>query len=368
MKLPDFQLERFFAQHEFTAKHLLCSSDCEAMTVGDLLTFEPDAKERFQDLWLGYTESAGSPTLREAICQIYETVNTDDVLVFAGAEEAIFLFLYGMLDDSDHAIVHYPCYQSLFQVAHDAAGQVDAWQANADDGWKLDLDDLKSLLRPNTKAIVVNTPHNPTGYLMDRSDWKELHELAAERGIIVFCDEVYRESEYEIENRLPAGCDMSEHAVSLGVMSKTYGLPGLRIGWVASKNTKVMNRLRSSKDYTTICNSAPSEFLAELGLRHRERLVARSQSIIQTNLKLLDEFFDAHPKTLHWNRPGAGSIAFPKLLSQPVDSFCQELLEKTGVLLAPAFNFQYKENHFRIGFGRQDMKDGLSKLSNFIAS
>jgi aspartate/methionine/tyrosine aminotransferase len=365
---PDFRLERFFARHEFSARHLLCASDCESISIGELLDLEPGAQDRFLKLKLGYTESTGHPELRRAIAGIYKTVDADDVLVFSGAQEAITLFLQGMLGAEDHAIVHWPCYQSLYEVAADAAGAVDRWEADADNHWKLDIEKLLPLIRTNTRVIVVNTPHNPTGYLMPAADWRELHRIAASWGILVFCDEVYRESEYDPAERLPAGCEMGDHAVSLGVMSKTYGLAGLRIGWVATKNGAVMDRLRSMKDYTSICNSAPSEFLAELGLRHRQRLVDRNLKIIRGNLDLLDRFFDEFRERFVWHRPRAGAIAFPKLVGQPIDDFCEAVLRETGVLLAPGSMFHDPGNHFRIGFGRASMAEGLEALGEHLRS
>ena len=233
--------------------------------------------------------------------------------------------------------------------------------------WRLDLDQLESMIRPNTKAIVINTPHNPTGYLMSRGDWSSLHLLAAERGIFVFCDEVYRESEYETADRLAAGCDMGSHGISLGVMSKTYGLAGLRIGWIASQNREVIDTLRGMKDYTSICNSAPSEFLAELALRNRNQLVLRNMGIIKSNLSLLDQFFQIHNRQFQWTRPQAGAIAFPKLQTgEGIDTFCDRLLKETGVLLAPGTMFDFPGNHFRMGFGRSNFADGLDALERWL--
>lgn len=368
MSLPDFQLERFFAQHEFTAQHLLCSSDCEAMSVGELLAFEDGAVERFHQTWLGYTESLGHPALRQAISEIYEQAGREQVLVFTGAEEAIYLFMRGCVTEADHVIVHSPCYQSLFEVANQVAGSVDRWHAGPERNWRLDLNQLESLVQPNTKAIVVNTPHNPTGWLMSADDWSSLHAFADARGIVVFCDEVYRESEYDTRTCLRAGCDMSPNAVSLGVMSKTYGLAGLRIGWVATRNQDVYRRLQSMKDYTTICNSAPSEFLAELGLRHRQKLIERNVQLIQANLRRLDSVFERHADKVQWVRPQAGAIGFPQLFGMDVSEFCDQLLQQQGVLLAPGSMFNYSGNHFRLGFGRANMEQGIDHLDQFLTS
>ena len=291
MNLPPFKLERYFAKYEFNTQYLLCSSDCEALSIADLLSLEDGAAERFQNVWLGYTESTGSPALRKEISKIYETTQPEEILVHTGAEEAIFLFMHAVLNADDHIIVHTPCYQSLMDVAKAIGCDVSPWQARDENNWALDLDELRKLLRPNTKAIIVNTPHNPTGYLMSRADYDALHKFVQENNLLLFFDEVYRESEYDPATRLPAACDMGEHAVSLGVTSKTYGLAGLRIGWIATKNKKVYDGMASLKDYTTICNSAPSEFLAEVAMRNRQKLVERNLGIIKHNLAVMDEFF-----------------------------------------------------------------------------
>jgi len=261
MLIQPFKLERYFAKYEFSARYLLCSSDCESLSVGDLLALEPGAEEAMRRHWLGYTESPGSPSLRKEITRIYTSITPEEVLVFSGAEEAIFLFILAELKAGDHLIVHWPCYQSLFEVAKGMGVDVTLWMAREENSWQLDLDELKQRVRPETRAIIVNTPHNPTGYLMPRSDFDELNRIALDRGLVLFCDEVYRELEYDPADRLPAACDVNPGAVSLGVMSKTYGLAGLRIGWIATHRAEILNRIATLKDYTTICNSAPSELL-----------------------------------------------------------------------------------------------------------
>ena len=147
MKLTPFQLERYFARYEFTAKYLLSSSDCESVTIQDLLALEQEAEERFRRHWLGYTESPGSLALREAICRIYTTVQPEDILVHSGAEEAIFLFMHAVLEPGDHIVVHTPAYQSLFEVALGIGAEVSKWQAREECNWELDLDDLKNRQR-----------------------------------------------------------------------------------------------------------------------------------------------------------------------------------------------------------------------------
>ena len=366
MKIPPFELERYFAAHEFTAPYLLCSSDCESLALRELLALEPDAHSRLENLWLGYTESLGNPELREAIAGLYETVTKDEILVHAGAEEAIFNFMNVALGPGDHVIVHWPCYQSLFQVAASIGCEVTKWEARADEGWELDVDDLRKSLKKNTKAVVLNVPHNPTGYLMGKEKLAEVVEVLRRNGVLLFMDEVYKGLEYDPGAALPSACDAYEHAVSLGVMSKSFGLAGLRIGWIATRNRAVYGGMAKFKDYTTICNSAPSEFLATLALRHRERILDRNRIIIRENLALLNGFFQRRDKYFSWGTPKAGCIAFPKLKLNTADQFCAELLKQSGVLLAPGSRFGFDKSHFRIGFGRASCPDVLKRFESYL--
>jgi aspartate/methionine/tyrosine aminotransferase len=367
MNLPPFKLERYFAKYEFNTEFLLCSSDCEAMSIADLIALEPGSAEKFQQTWLGYTESQGSPALRQEISKIYETIQPKDILVHAGAEEAIFLFMHAVLEKGDHIIVHTPCYQSLRDVAKSIGCDVSPWRAREDNGWALDLDELRHLMRTNTKAIIINTPHNPTGYLMSRADFDAVNKFVQDRGLLLFSDEVYRESEYDPATRLPAGCDYGEHAVSLGVTSKTYGLAGLRIGWIATKNKKIYEKMASLKDYTTICNSAPSEFLAEVAMRNRYKLAERNLGIIKHNLTVIDELFTCHSSLFTWNRPTAGSMGFPRLLQGNVEDFCDDLVKKAGVLLLPGTMYDDSHNHFRLGLGRKNLPQAVERLEEYLS-
>jgi len=366
LPLAPFKLERYFARYEFSARYLLCSSDCESLPVGGLLDLEPGAEEGLKRLWLGYTESPGAPSLRQEIAHLYTDIRPEQVLVHTGAEEAIYLFMHAVLQAGDHLIVHWPCYQSLTEVARSIGCDVTPWVARPENGWALDLDELRAGVRPNTKAIILNTPHNPTGFLMPAADFRALNELARERGLALFSDEVYRELEYDPADRLPAVCDLNPDAVSLGVLSKSYGLAGLRIGWIATQNAPVYTRMAALKDYTTICNSAPSEYLSELALRHRDRLTGRNLAIIRDNLSLLDKFFTSHSDRFEWIRPKAGPIAFPKLLGEDVEQFCHRLVTETGVLLLPGTLYDHPGNHFRLGYARRNMPEALERLEGFL--
>ena len=367
MRLQDFALERFFARWEFTADLLFCASDVEGWPLRDLLDLaDEDGRRRWDDLRLGYTESAGDPSLRTEIARLYEHVEADDVLVFAGAEEAIFALHNVLLGSGDHAVIVRPAYQSLSEVARAAGAEVTRVALHATEGWRLDTAQVKAAIRPNTRLILVNEPHNPTGSLSDRATFDRLVELAAESGARLIVDEVYRFLEFDPADRLPAGADALDTGVSIGAMSKSFGLAGLRIGWVATRDRALLARLAAFKDYTTICSSAPSEVLALIALRARDRVLARNRGIVLANLPLLDAFFSRWAGVFEWVRPRGGSIGFPHLATDvPIERFVEDLVRETGVLLLPGTVFADTENRFRIGFGRTNMPVALERLEAF---
>jgi aspartate/methionine/tyrosine aminotransferase len=336
--------------------------------MADLLALADDeARALWANLELGYTESTGHPLLRREIASLYAAVEPDDVLTFAGAEEAIFCLFSVAVGPGDHAIVTWPGYQSLYEVARAAGADVTLHELHESDGWQLDLARLRRQLTPATRLIVVNLPHNPTGMLPDRATFDGLVALAEEAGARLVVDEVYRGLEFDEGARLPAGADAADGAVSLGVMSKAYALAGLRIGWLASRDRDLLARVAAFKDYTTICSSAPSEILAIIALRARDRVLARSRGIIASNLDLLDGFFDDWADRFEWVRPRGGSIGFPRLTVPGVriDDWAAGLVEAEGVLLLPASQFGHPGNYFRLGFGRTDLPEALGRLDSY---
>jgi aspartate/methionine/tyrosine aminotransferase len=369
MRLQDFALERFFARWEFSAELLLCASDVEGWPMRELLALaDEDARRRWDELRLGYTESPGHPALRAEIAGLYQRLAADDVLVFAGAEEAVFALHNVLLGPGDHAIVVRPAYQSVAEVARAAGAQVSRVELRAEDGWRLDVSEVRAALRPTTRLILVNEPHNPTGSLSDRATFDGLVELAAETGARLIVDEVYRFLEFDPEDRLPAGADALETGVSIGVMSKSFALAGLRIGWVATRDRALLARLAAFKDYTTICSSAPSEILALIALRAHDRVLARNRAVVTANLPLLDAFFGRWAGTFDWVRPRGGSIGFPRLAADvTIDRFAEDLVRETGVLILPGTVFADTGNRFRIGFGRTNMPLALDRLEKYVA-
>jgi aspartate/methionine/tyrosine aminotransferase len=365
MRIADFALERYFARWEFAVDHLLCASDVQGYPMAELLALaDPEARAMWDGLALGYTESTGHPLLRREIAALYEGIEPDDVLVFAGAEEGIFCLANVVLGPGDHAVVTWPGYQSLYEVARATGADVTLHELREDAGWALDADGLRRQITPATRLIVVNVPHNPTGMLPDRATFDAVIGIAEEAGAYLLLDEVYRFLEFDPDDRLPTGADATARGISLGVMSKSFAMAGLRIGWLASRDRELLAGCAAFKDYTTICSSAPSEVLALIGLRARETVLRRSRDIVTANLDRLDAFFDDWADRFAWVRPRAGSVGFPRLTvpGVTIDDWAAGLVEAEGVLLLPSSQFGYGGNHFRLGFGRTDLPVALERL------
>jgi aspartate/methionine/tyrosine aminotransferase len=327
----------------------------------------PGSHNGLLECWCGYTESPGAPWLRQAIASLYQRTGAEDVLVTSCAEEGIFLLYHAFLRPGDHVIVETPCYESALQVARSTGAEVSRWERRYEDGWAHDLRALAGLVRPATRLLYLNQPHNPTGTLMARSAFEHVIGLARAHRLVVFSDEVYRELEHDPADRLPAACDLYERAVSLGSISKSYGLPGLRIGWLATRDADLREVVSVLKDYTTICASAPSEFLTALALRNRHVLLDRNLAIVRHNLPLLDAFFERHAETFKWVRPTASPIGFPRVTRiGDLARYCARLAT-IGVLLLPSSVYD-EPGHVRVGFGRANMPDALEILEATLAS
>ncbi len=367
MYIKPFKLERYFAKYEFNAPYLLCSSDCEALSIDDLLKLDNNYELDFKKLWLGYTESQGNPQLRHEISKLYTNIEQDEVLVHTGAEEAIFNTMNVILEKGDHIIVPTPCYQSLYEIANSIGCEITLWHTYEKENWMFNIDFIKSNIKSNTKLLIINFPHNPTGSLLSYEELKELVNLSEKHGFIIFSDEVYKYLEYNPEIQLPSVCDLTQNGISLNVMSKSFGLAGLRIGWLATQNKKLYNELALYKDYTTICNSAPSEYLATIALKNKEVLLNRNLNLIKENLASLNSFFAKYRNFFNWIPPMAGPIAFPSLKKGKIDEFCHDLVTNTGILLLPGTLYGTEYNNFRIGFGRKSLKENLQIFDKYLS-
>lgn len=373
--IRDFALEVHFSHHEFTARYNLTGSDAETHSVEEVLALgTPQEREAYLRMPLGYTETWGAPALREAIAATYETdaIGAAQVLTFAGAQEALYVATRVLLEPGDHAVVITPNYQSAETLPLSVC-EVTGVPLRPELGWQLDVDEFLAALRPNTRLVSINFPNNPTGAILARPTFDGLVAACRERGIWLFSDEVYRLIEADPARRLPQVAEVYERGLSLNVLSKAYGLAGLRIGWLACQDRDLLAEMNRYKHYLSICNSAPSEHLARIALQHREVLLTRNRAIVASNLELLDAFFARHTAWFDWQRPDGSCVAFPRYKgADGVEVFCDRLVRESGVLLLPASIYRSDltatpDDRFRIGFGKRAMPQALQALEDWMA-
>jgi aspartate/methionine/tyrosine aminotransferase len=370
--MRDFALEVFFSKWEFAAKYNLAGSDGENMRLAELLALaSPQDRAALEALSLGYTETFGAPALREEIARTYDTVDLQHLLCFAGAEEAIYAAMHVLLGPADHAVVITPNYQAAETVPLSIC-EVSGVALDIAHDWNLDVDLLRAALRPNTRVISINFPNNPTGKIIPGPTFDAIIEICRSRGIWLFSDEVYRLIERDPARRLPQAVDVYERAVSLNVMSKAYGLPGLRIGWLACKDRAMLVRFERFKHFLSICNSAPSEVLARIALKARETILERNRKVIHDNLVVLEAFFADYAHLFAWRVPDGGCIGFIRYRgAEGVEEFTRRLVEESGVLFLPSSLYRSElgpvpDNCLRVGFGRSHVPAGVAALRQWL--
>ncbi|SHK21795.1 Aminotransferase class I and II [Desulfatibacillum alkenivorans DSM 16219] len=369
MKIPVFALERYFAQYEFSTKYLLSCSDCQTMPMHELAAMASEAARPLWDgLELGYTETMGHPALRRAIADLYPGLAADNTLV-AAPEEGVFLFMNTLLEAGDHVVCISPAYQSLHEVARAIGCEVSDWVLDEQKDWAPDLADLEKLLRPETRLVVINFPHNPTGAAASRDFLDALYALLDARGTYLLSDEMYRFLYHDQAHPPNPACGDYPRAVTLGGLSKAFGLPGLRLGWLATQDMDLLEGMSRLKDYTTICHSAPSEILGIIALENREAILDRQTRLIRENLEILEMFLKEHEARIRCVPPKGGSMCFPRLtFTDSAQAFCENLVRDTGVMLVPSTMFRFGDHHVRMGIGRRDFPKVLEVFSSYLAA
>ncbi|MCH2149776.1 MAG: aminotransferase class I/II-fold pyridoxal phosphate-dependent enzyme [Phycisphaerales bacterium] len=366
MQTRPFALERYFARYESTSRYHLSSSECEGDSMAQLLE---GADDECRDLWssltLGYTEYGGLPLLREAVAGLYESLDAADVNVLVPLE-GILLSMHAALSPGDHVVCMFPGYQALYEVAASIGCDVDRWTPRETDHWHFDLDDLRELLKPETAMLVVNVPHNPTGAVFTSQEWDAMLELCEQRGIRIFCDEMYRGLEHDGVAQTTSVVDRHPNAIALGGVSKSHGLPGLRIGWVASRDTEFMKRFSQLRDYTTMCNSAPSELLALMAIRNQATLFKRHRDRVHSHLDHLTAFIAEHAGKLEMRRPQGSTVCLVRVLEDSAEELARRCAQEHGLMLVPSTVFEFGDHHIRIGMGLRNFTECLGVFGRIL--
>lgn len=375
MKIDDFKLERYFAIHEFSAKYLMSSSDCDGFSMSDVLGIADEAElELWNSLKLGYTESTGHPLLKDAILRHYNSFEIEKMdrqnVIVSSPGELSFSLMNALLSPKDHAIVISPSYQSLYEVIKSIGCDISFWKPD-EENWSFSIDDLRKLIKVNTKLIVINFPHNPTGAYMKRKEYDELIRIARENSIYIYSDEMYYKLNYnEQYPLLPPISVMYEKGISLWGMSKSFGMAGLRIGWIVSKEKELLKKTASFKDYLSICSGAPSEILSIIALNHSEYFIKQNIKKICKNISLFKDFVNSDSSRAIFSNfiiPQAGSVAFVKInyAGSSLD-FSNHLVKTTGIMTVPSEMFDYRSGFLRVGFGRESFPEVINSLYPLI--
>ena len=354
LHIPPFNLERWFAEFEFVQgmRNLAASGPFAVMT-SELLALEGEAtRERYLNLGLDYIENPGSESLRGAVANLYATLNANDVRMMTGASEALLLLVWTVAEPGSNIVIEEPCYGNVPGVAESLGVEVRKLPLRQEDGWKPDIGRLSRLVDEKTRIVYLVHPHNPSGSVLKREEMMAIASITERVGAILVNDEVFRLIPLEGEPA-PSIADVVENAVSIGDMTKPWGLGGLRVGWIASRRHGLLDLLSSARDYSTMCCSAPGEFLAELALRNSDRIIAPRLQTARDNLGRLTDAIARSDGKMSWRPPGAGYTAFvqmPEHIST-VD-LCRRLALEQRVLLLPGevFGSEYA-GYVRIGYG-----------------
>ena len=371
MKIANFATEHFFAKYEFTTPYQLCNSDCETLSVDDLLKMAGVPLADFGMLSLGYTESLGNLLLRESIAAGYKYITAEDVVFLGSPIEGIYLAARAILEAGDEVIALSPAYDALVNMFEHVVGaeNVRKWcfKPGASQ-WELDFDELESLINNRTRLIVVNFPHNPTGFLPTKAQLDQLVNSVYLHNLYLFCDEMYFGLAHQGTPSIPSVAELNPRTVVLSGLSKTYGLPGLRSGWLIVQDKALRDEIINWKFYTSICPPAPTEFLTSAALKVKEQLRDRSLAQIEVNLKLADAFFARWPQLFTWRRPLAGSTALVEMHVPSVEVFAEKMAREAGVLIQPATTLGWDDKHFRLGLGRSAFGVALGKFEEYLIS
>ena len=319
----------------------------------------------FDDLVLAYGAHRGAPGLRTLIARQSDVAETA-VLTTAGAAGALFVIATTLLEKGDHLVVVRPNYATNIETPRAIGCVIDYVDLKFADGFRLDVDRLERLVRSDTKLISVTTPHNPTGVSLDESSLRRLIALAEARGIYLLVDETYREMSFV--PKLPVAASLSPRAISVASMSKSYGIPGIRVGWIVNRDPKLMERFLAAKEQIGICGSIVDEHIAEAALAQGPQYLATVERDLRAALATVEAWLAREPR-LEWVKPQGGCVCFPRIRADAgidVEKFYRVLATEYSTCVGPGHWFEQDKRHMRVGFGwpfPEELKGGLAAIS-----
>ena len=366
MRLKPFLLDMWLDTYEHDIEYNLAASTGPCWTLNDILSLaSEEERDRFLNHNLVYSRPAGAEGLRAAIAD-FHGVNVEAVQVVTGASEALLVLMWLAAEPGANVVLPRPGFTTFSALPESLGIETRFYGVRKENDFRIDIEEIKKLADENTKLILVNSPHNPTGATVLDADMESLHEFTSSRGIQLVCDEVYHPIYH---GQVTRSASRLPHATVIHDFSKAFSLAGVRTGWMIEHDAKRRERYWNTRAYFSVSNTTAGERLAEIAMRNREAVLGKTQENATRNLRLLDSCMKEHRETLGWIRPRGGVTAFPWLVSgENSRAFCQAAAEQ-GLLLAHGDCFD-APSHFRLGFAAMTEKfpKALERLGEFVNS
>lgn len=366
IKISPSILEDWLRNYYFTAEVDISSSGVQDFSLAEIRRLIGITQEELDLIFFHDSPTNGSLELRQAIAKRCGNGDPEQVMTANGSSEAIFLLMHALLEPLDEVVVIEPCYPALVHIAEAIGCRIKRWHLRFEEQFIPNLEELKGLVSQQTRMVIVNFPHNPTGTSLSIEQQTELIDIVSAVGAYLIWDAAFAEITYNTPP-LPDACSLYDKAISLGTLSKAYGLPGLRVGWCLAP-PEVLTRCTRLRDYTTICLSPLVEFIAQRVIEQADCVLNIRLQQAHANLKILTQWLEQHQEFMQWIPPKGGVTIFPRFSNIPnTELFCRTLMENYRVLLAPGTCFQHP-NHVRLGFGTStaNLKEGLLRLSKML--
>ncbi len=365
MEITPFELEAWYTKYEFTSKYNLSASGIKPLSINDL-----NVPADFMSIPLGYLPVTGSTELKEKISQIYNS-SPEEILITNGAIEAIFLIQMALINPGDKVITLKPVYPALYQVAKDIGAEIIEWKLEYEDSFKPDIGRLKKLMEKyQPKLLIINFPNNPTSITINQEQTEDIILLARQNNCYLVADEIYHELSYK-KTFSPVFKSYHERGISISSLSKAYGLPGLRIGWIIAEK-EIIKKCLNLRLYTTLCSNFTGEKIATIILKERNEILESNLEHAKHNFQLISPFLEKwkNDSLIDYVEPQAGVMIFIKLNNvQNTEPFCIEFEKEYSILLLPGIKYgnEYKQ-FFRLGFGGEpnQLLYCMEKLEQFL--
>ncbi len=362
MKFRPFELERWQSRWEHRVRYNLSESGVHPLTVREVLDIGSVDSEALDSIRFSYTQGNGSDELRDIIAGMYRNCRRENIIVTTGSSEANFIICWALIEAGDQVVMMAPNYKQIWGMVENLGASVATFNLDMESSWEPSIDEIRETIRPGVKMVVVTNPNNPTGHSLSDEARGVILERASEVGAWLLVDEVYIGAELD-GNMTPSFWGSYERLLITGGLSKAYGLPGLRIGWAVGPED-LIEQLWERHDYTVICPSALSDFLAQVALSNRDNLLERTRGILRTNLPILESWLGQYGDSFHWRAPDAGAICYIRCPGSPDPLDLAEYLRaEHSVLIVPGTYFG-NENFIRLGYGNEtgELQSALETL------